>query len=145
MFFHKREMLIFMLILTDIFSLLFQFYCIIAVSLFSVLALFTYFPVLEFIYVVTCALFFYPSMYHYGIVDRIHARIDRLTQPILRHWENNRTKRTRKILRPSKIIFTFEAALHDFLFHFHFIFIHLHRVRSKKKMNTKNLPSEYAK
>eukprot|EP00112_Aurelia_sp_Birch-Aquarium-sp1_P014391 Seg3103.6 transcript_id=Seg3103.6/GoldUCD/mRNA.D3Y31 product="hypothetical protein" protein_id=Seg3103.6/GoldUCD/D3Y31 len=79
-----------------------KFYCIIAVSLFSVLALFTYFPVLEFLYVMTCALFFYPSMYHYGIVDRIQARIDRLTQPILRHWENNRTKRTRKIERPTQ-------------------------------------------
>ncbi|XP_065053108.1 reticulophagy regulator 2-like isoform X2 [Rhopilema esculentum] len=77
-----------------------KFYCIVAVSLFTILALFTYIPVLELIYVLVCLLFFYPSMNYYGIMDKIEARVQRLTNPIVRHWENNRTKRSRVITQP---------------------------------------------
>jgi len=77
-----------------------KFYCILAVSLFSLLALFTYFPVAELMYISICVIFFYPAMHYYGIADRLHARFERLSAPVLKHWENNRTKRKRVAIKP---------------------------------------------
>eukprot|EP00794_Sanderia_malayensis_P003481 gene3481-3979_t len=74
-----------------------KFYCLLAVLLFSTLMLLTYFPVVDFLYVLVCGLFFYPSLNHYGIMDRLEARINIFVEPIKKHWENNRTKRMRNL------------------------------------------------